>query len=204
MYAVLNYRAGLREWGCMIGIADIVDNPVPAHTNPTAADLPVVERACRTSVRIIMALFHRFRDLIALRETLSTTADGADPTILTMGDAGLGEHIVINQLVKLSGVKKGTMKRAAWSQEPPTSITVGDLLAPCINFQTTPFQEVDAAIRAGTIADGTLHTTLAENQVELAGVAYRFGLGGLHSIDKPAYYQSSFNAGLVDLDVTSC
>lgn len=120
---------------------------------------------------------------------------------LSKDGVGIGVDIFTDKICKKLGLKNP--KDLYLYMQNPDKIFVKDYIASCIEFKIKPLQDVHKWYSNMVLdSKGFLNGKSPTGEVTINRLRHSYGLGGLHSINKPAVYTSGNGKIIRDKDVT--
>lgn len=226
MFQLLNKKAGLKEWECNAHYRTVRECPVSFNAPLPPEMVADVRKYCANDTEATHYLFQKNYSAIEIRQKLQEKFS-VSTRVYCMGDARVAEEIFVTDFCKRMSTSRSKIKELI----PPTeSEYLGlDIALECINYQTPEFQDFYHAFRESKIAKSTETTSKggwkivsdrdgvrkirgkAAREVAvswfadlpLAGRVFKMGVGGLHTVDGPGYFESDNETVIIDADVTS-
>lgn len=189
-----DFDLGLKMYGARMHTKTLQDLPL----DPDAIILPeqyeLLRKYCYNDVEITIELYERLKDVIDLRVRLG---ERYDTDLRSMSDPQIAEAIIKKRL-GLTKVDNGFNPLNKYTYTPPSYINLktSDCIDLLIDIANTTFKlsEFGKIIKPDN---------LTNRKINIGGVNYTFGIGGLHSIEKNIGYQEDSDYFLIDADVSS-
>jgi hypothetical protein len=160
---------------------NVMDMPIDHREEIDASLIPLVLEYNRNDVEVTYTLWKRSQSKINLRENLSAKY-GVDMT--NYPDTKIGETIVLSKLSHKLNTSMGALKKCrTYNKE----LSIKDVILPSISFKTKEFQSVHEKFRQMVVSDTRLGS---DTVVELDGVPYYFGMGGIHACRGGGVYRN--------------
>lgn len=218
-------RAGLKHSGIVLHQPRLQDLPIPPGTKIKKADVSRLLKYNVNDVKQTKALYKQILPLIELREGIGELF-GVDVT--TANDTAIAKTVLDVLYPNRSNTTLAELKEFA-RNAPSTrkKIRIADVISPTIRFDTPIFNEfmghlkritlheynnfrLPKTVPAGMSLADTLRKFLIQDRTgirtagfEFDGIKYNFGIGGLHSDDPPAIYESDDDWLILEIDATS-
>ncbi|UOF83014.1 DNA polymerase [Caudoviricetes sp.] len=209
-FQLVNKKGSLKEWCCKNGAARVVDSPLPFDQPlPRANEAEIIDY-CNNDIDSTVGMFRRYWHLVILRHNLDKIYKLGN-RIYTLSEAGIAQHAFMTLHRRRTGRTAAEVRQAKDANKdnrerrwPLTAIVSNK-----VRFTTPEFKEFFKTFMTGAITAKDpkgISWGLDEaydKPVTLAGVPFKIGVGGLHSVDTPGIYQSDDDTAIIDLDVTS-
>ncbi len=167
----------------------VQEMPHPVGTVLTPEQMDDVVHYCANDIRET----NRFRGLsaeqIAFREELGER-------YLNMSDAAIGKDIMRRELEEL---RPGCTQLATVR----STVSLGDVILPYIQFRHRPFQEVLERFRSTTVRCDRIRDSFSGASAHHRGLTYDFGVGGLHGSTRAGGYSVCAEREILDIDAVS-
>jgi hypothetical protein len=179
----------LKQCGITIKWPKIQELPIPPDSFIDKEDIPVIVKYCKNDVGITNELYLKSLDDIQLRQYI---LDEYGVNVFNKSESGIANELMTQLYSRQLGVSPLVFKE---QRTPRDVIPVKDCIGQNIHFVSDEMNQFyDRFIDKTT--DG-LQTSL-----NYCGNTYEIGVGGLHSCDKPAVFESG-DKQLIDADVSS-
>lgn len=116
--------------------------------------------------------------------------------IYSLPDSSIGEDGVLKKYCNKTGKKIGGVRKLRTHRK---EVNLGDLILPEISFSS---DEMTSILNWARERVHKIGTDGPSKKVEVFGLEYGFGLGGMHACD-PGYYRSTKSHIIMDIDVGS-
>lgn len=188
---------GLKQLQFVMRLPRVMEMPFPHNVPISPENIPELLKYNDSDVLSTRDFANASADKIALRRTLSELYS---PVFMNYSDSKLGKQIVIRELKK-AGVYCYDKNGNARQTPRPDGIPVGRILLPSVSFKSHAFNKIKGdfsrmVIRQTKGADLGL-------EVNIKGVDFKFGFGGIHASVKRKIYRSNETHVIIDADVTS-
>lgn len=197
---VLPGIASLKAYAARLEAESIQDLPLDPDSYVMPSQRPEMRKYCFNDVSNTKLAFEALGDKMELLERLSLDYDAE---LRSKADAQLAEIIIKAEFKKLTG------KEITKDYNDDTSVKPFNYDPPsCIGFSTPLLQEllrICRTVQFDADSNGKLRipAQIAKYKINMSGVDYAIGIGGLHSKEANAYYEATENTRLIDMDVTS-
>lgn len=195
---VLPLMASLKVYGARIGVKKLQDLPIEPDAIIRGDEPDELQKYCANDCSVTGELYEAVKPQIELRERMSAEY-GTD--LRSKSDAQIAETVISSEYTKITGkqlVKPGITERE-YKYKPPSFVSFG----------TVQLNELLDEIKADTfkikMSNGRVDEpkSMKNRIVPFADVNYKLGLGGLHSVDKPASFYSDDDHVIFDIDVAA-
>ena len=191
-------RAGLKTYGGRLHVPRMQDLPFHPSVTLSPYQAAIVRWYCVNDTTSTAFLFKCLQEQVKLRYTLSEET-GID--LRSKSDAQIAEAIIGQEYKRRTGreARRPKIEAGTWYQyEKPYSLS----------FQTELLQRLLAVVQAATFVVGedgyvSLPQEITDFKIEISGMVYQMGIGGLHSTEKGTAHYSDDYWQLVDKDVAS-
>ena len=210
VFALLNNKGSLKEWACKIGTKLVAETPVNFDLPLPADKVEEMKMYCKNDVNVTKELLIKNWDLVILRETLKKQFD-LHNNVYCLSEQAVAQTTFMTLHRKRTGQTTAVVREFAKLNEDNlrTEFALPELISTKVVYSTEEFQSFFAGYREGkTVCDdkGTwkLDAPAVNNGlVKLAGRTFTMGVGGIHTVDEPAIFDSTETHALIDLDVAS-
>lgn len=189
-------QSSLKLYGGRLGAPKLQDLPYEPDSVLTPEQMDEVELYCLNDLHLTAMLYEHLAPQIDLRRSMSAQY-GID--LRSKGDAQIAEAVLSHELQSAGvTVRRPTLKGdQSFRYTPPK----------WIKFEHPDLKAVlDSAVSAEFTVDGdgavVLPASLVKS-VEVRGLSYSIGIGGLHSCEKPSAVVLKDHEYLSDFDVAS-
>lgn len=189
-------QSSLKLYGGRLGAPKLQDLPYSPETTLTPEQMDDVERYCLNDLQLTAMLYDHLGPQIELRRSMSAQY-GMD--LRSKGDAQIAEAVLSHEL-QSSGVtvrKPSNNANQTFRYSPPA----------WIKFEHPDLKSVfESAVSAEFTVDGDGSVVLPASlvkSVDVRGLSYSIGIGGLHSCEKPSAVVLKDGEFLSDFDVAS-
>lgn len=178
---------------------DIEDLPFTPNNKLMKSEREAVAKYMWHDIKATKKFYKSSLNQISMREDLSKTFD---INMVNMSDVKIGETILINELEK-AGIEcysyvDGKRKPRQTIRE---SINLADVIFPYVSFERSEFQNILSFLKSKTITE--TKGVFKDLHVDVDGVTYKFGTGGIHASVDSQIVCSSETHELIDVDVAS-
>jgi hypothetical protein len=210
VWAITNKKGGLKEWQCRMHFPTVVDAPIDFNAPLPIEKIAETEKYCQHDVFSTWQLYQQHKHLVTLRENIMTEFN-VGSRVFVQPDAGVTKTIALASYKANTGGWSSTARDAARLCEDNTRRRwqADELVSKCVRYQTREFKDFETFFRSCNLVGDAQGTTWAyadeafKQPVELAGVRFQIGVGGLHSVDSPGRFTATDDVGIFDLDVAS-
>lgn len=214
VFQLLDKKGSLKEWACRIGSSVVAETPVDFDLPLPDDQIENVVKYCKNDVKVTKELLIKNWEKVLLRKALAQTyclplrvycqaGQGVAQTIfLTLHKNRTGEN---TSVVRENAANNPDNLKTEWS--------LSDIINPKVQYATEAFQGFFDIFRRGSArrgddadakkAWGLTDCGLTKGVVQLAGVDWSIGVGGIHSVDGPGIFMCDDGNAIIDLDVTS-
>lgn len=192
-------RASLKIYGGRMGTRRMKDLPIEPDAIITPEDVPAMRSYCiEDDTRVTLELFHKLRDQIELRKSMSEQY-GID--LRSKSDAQIAEAVIKSEFTKITGetAYRPDIDQQFFKYQNPGII---DFETPVLRDVFERILETDFELGANGAMK--LPDWLKDEPIVVGGVPFQMGIGGLHSCEKKQFIDvESTNMQLADYDVAS-
>lgn len=212
VFQLLNGKGSLKEHACRNDAKDVGESPYPFNQPLPAEGYSAVERYCSIDVANTLDRLLHLWPMVELRTTLDALFDIGD-RIYCLSEQGIAQATFLKlhrdrtdqYAAEIRTLAKESPDNLAREWDPAV------IISKRVTFTTAPFRKILKTISLGGFVsltpDGSkweLATIFPEDLTPtLAGVRVQLGVGGLHTLDRPATFRADAKTMIVDLDVTS-
>lgn len=210
VFALLNNKGSLKEWACKIGTKLVAETPVDFDLPLPADKIEEMKMYCKNDVNVTKELLLKNWDLVILRETLKKQFD-LHNNVYCLSEQAVAQTTFMTLHRKRTG-QTTTVVREFAKLNPDnlrTEFALPELISPKVCYATPEFQQFFDAYKTGKTAcdekgSWKLDAPAVNNGlVKLCGRTFTMGVGGIHTVDEPAIFDSTDTHALIDLDVSS-
>lgn len=190
-----NAKVSLKMLGARMHTETIQELPINPHNTLSSEDMDNIKKYCFNDIQITTDLYNMSLEKILLRSEIS---DGVN--MLSYSDPKIAETILLHKL----GIK---------STYNPEEDKSGIILKPVLQLNKDDFKSkilknlysLIEFTEFKTIDKGKveLPDSLSNYKIEINGLSFAIGIGGLHSKEKKQVIIPNDNQILIDADVTS-
>jgi hypothetical protein len=191
-------RKSLKLVACNLKWPIIQDLPIPFNAIVKSSELPEMKLYNYNDVAITHRMFEVYTDKIALRADISKQYD-----MYLMNETESG---IANKLFEKFYLEDGkeTIEKIKADRHFPKSIMLKDVILPIVKFKSPELIELLDKLKKVSVDTTADKITIGKDiTVVLDGTEYQLGVGGLHSVDKGAIFESNNEEDIVDADVSS-
>ena len=197
------FALGLKSAACRIGYDVVWDLPYKPETVLTDEQKETVAEYCKNDLGITDALYYYPSVFVRVQQRLAASVTRKESfDWINDGDVRIAETMIKNRAgvtkvnKDLLPPNKGNVELSAWLTLPPMwgdswNETVESMISFIHNYQ---FELVDNKVKLPKKLD---------RKVDLNGVEFKFGRGGIHTTQKNTYAKSSQQWMIYDVDVAS-
>lgn len=207
VFQLLNAKGSLKEWECKRGANVVSECPCDFNEPLDLSRVDEVRIYCRNDVIETFNMLKDKWELVTLRTKLKEMY-GLMDSVYTMSEQGVAQHTFLTLHRNRTGENSQAVRQA--SQLNPDNIRtvfgLSEIISTRVAYKTPEFNTFLASLEAGMVKRETtwkLNCPNIGDEIELANRKFAFGVGGIHSIDGPAIYESDDDNLIVDLDVAS-
>ena len=173
----------------------VQDLPLPYDHKVQPSEYPKVLEYNENDVLITIKLLKALSSQIELREKLS---EEYEVDLMSASDSKMADVILEHIYCKSVGITPRELRNLRTERD---SICIKDCIGKNIKFQTNTLKRIKREIEEKIVhkEDNFKYS----KTVKFANVVYELGVGGLHSVDKPAIFNSSENVRIIDQDAQS-
>ena len=187
-------RCGLKEMQVTMGYHNVEEFSGDFERPILRSDIPQILSYNLNDVESTEELLNRSIKDIELRLSVE---DEFNISALNKDGVNLGMEIIKTKYLEATGLDWKDIKDL---RSPCDNICFNDIIFPYIKFQTSELQSLLSELKAhcGDPNDNTF-----EKKFFLGDVEHTFGMGGLHSVNKPEKFEPDDDTVLYDDDVAS-
>ena len=175
-------------------IQDLPHNP---HSKITENQIPGVESYCDIDVDIVIKMFTSMRNELVTR--LFVENQFGVPAI-NESNSGIANKLFTKMY---SDATNTPIKEFSSLRSKIDRVKIGDIILPNVQFDDPIIKEYIDMISKRYIETNVDKITVNLPILNYKNIKYKFGAGGLHSVDKGAIYETDDNYLILDADVSS-
>lgn len=190
-------QVSLKLYGGRLHYPNLQDLPYDPNDILVPEQIVEVIRYCRKDVGLTRELYRFLEKQIDLRRTMGEQY-GVD--LRSRSDAQIAEEVLKAEYTRMKGAvpDKVTVRTKQFQYKPPGYV----------RFVTDQMkQHLDTICKATMVVKNTGHVQIpkeiASMKINIGGVDYKLGIGGLHSQESSVSYKSNGTHVLIDRDVKS-
>jgi hypothetical protein len=188
---------GLKQIEFAMRMDRVLEMPFPHNVPIATSDIPALLDYNRHDVIATRDFARDSADKIDLRRELSAIYS---PAFMNYSDSKLGKQIIIRELKK-GGVECYDKNGNARQTPRPDGIPVSHIILDSVQFKSHAFNSILTDYKRLIIRE-TKGVNLGLD-VNVRGVDFSFGFGGIHASVKKKIYRSNDTHIIIDADVTS-
>ncbi len=225
MYQVLNKKGSLKEWECREHMPSVKEANVDFNAPLPQDKFKQIRSYCRNDVIAVWNLYQTYKENVTLRVKLKEMFELND-RVFVNGDAGIAQQLLIDKYNKRTG-NWSTVARKMAAKSDENTICVWpmpEIASKRVRYTTPEFKAFYKFMRECELVSTDdknqqweyRHPSLAgmkdkkgnpipafADPIQLGGLQYKIGVGGIHSDDAPGRFYGSKDVAIIDLDVTS-
>lgn len=209
VFQFFNKRGSLKEWECKEQLPRVVESPCDFEKDLPRAEIPKIVDYCKNDVEATWHLLKKNWHLAEIRNDLTKIYDLTD-RVFVVGEAGIAQSVFMSMHEARTGewITK-TRESAARSSDNKARIwSMVDIVSDKIAYTTPTFKRFFKEFMATEIVGDEKGVKwklddVYKKAVKLGAKSYKFGVGGLHSVDGPGVFIADEKTAIVDIDVES-
>lgn len=190
-------KGSLKLYAARLHCKRIQDLPFPDDSYLEPWQIDVVKDYNGNDLDNTEIIFKFCKERLELRESISLEY-GLD--LMSKSDAQMAEAVISKEVAKLNG-------RSTKRPEIDAGAIYKYSVPLFLQFATPQMQELLSRVKKANFEIGFNGKVIAppelEKKVELGGIEYKIGIGGLHSFGECPGYVADENHDIIDVDVTS-
>jgi hypothetical protein len=190
-----NNKIGLKQLGINLKWNKIQDTPHHFNKRLTYEEAREVLAYNINDVRITLRAFDKLSSKIEMRAWVSESY-GVD--VINQTESGIANVILTEKYAKKSGLRKEDFYNERTDR---SYVEFTECIAGNISFDTQPLRDFLEAISQVTVYKN--QNFKFEIPLRIGNVTYQMGVGGLHSEDSPAKFETTDRYIIRDADATS-
>lgn len=207
VFSLLNNKGSLKEWACRIGSPLVAETPVDFESDLPDDRIEDVKSYCKNDVQVTKQLLLQNWNRVTLRKTLADKFQLCG-RVYCMSEQSVAQHTFLTLHRHRTGQKSADVRAAANASEDNlrTDFPLSDIVAPLVEFKSDAFKSFFESYNKGVIRldkSWLIEGVTGLSGVNLADAKFAMGVGGIHTIDGPAYFEADDEMMMVDLDVAS-
>ena len=191
-------KASLKIYGGRMGVQKMQDLPIEPDATISKNDAATLRAYCGNDLDVTLALFNKLQQQIALRRSMSEQY-GID--LRSKSDAQIAEAVIKSEFTKITGetAYRPDIDQSVFHYQNPN----------IIHFETPVLRNVFERIlntEFTLAANGSIKLPdwLKDEPINVGGVNFQMGIGGLHSCEKSQLIDvEGTDRQLADYDVAS-
>ncbi|KJU84696.1 DNA-directed DNA polymerase [Candidatus Magnetobacterium bavaricum] len=202
LMAIKSQPASLKEYAVRIGWHRIQDLPYAFDKILTSEEASAVAEYCLNDVLVTKFLWELAQEDLLLRLDVMTTYG---VNTLCKDPMGMSEGVFMRLYSERVGLPQKYIKTQVRSVQ---IVNIDEIIPANIEFRTPLMVEFLSKLRGiVTMADQfkkAVKEAVGNEKLTIGTGKYSFGVGGLHSLDKPGVFETTNDIRLIDIDVSSC
>ena len=186
-------RVSLKLYGARINSGFIQDLPYEHDAYLEPDQMNKVANYCENDLQITMELFKKIKPRIILRFDMES--EYGIPNLTSKSDAQIAEAIIKEELRRKIYNRRGIRVKESYRYTAPDFISFD---SPELNEILDYIEGLDIGL---TENGGLNFTAKMKKAVQIGDTIYKFGIGGLHSMEKSKTYHSTETMQVIDRDV---
>lgn len=191
-------KASLKIYGGRLGVQKMQDLPIEVDAMISKEDAATLRAYCGNDLDVTLALFNKLQQQIELRKSMSEQY-GID--LRSKSDAQIAEAVIKSEFTKITGetAYRPDIDQSVFQYQDPGII---EFQSP--ELQGTFERILKTKFRLGANGAMKLPDWLKEKPINVGGVDFQMGIGGLHSCEKSQLINVEDTENqLADYDVAS-
>ena len=208
VFQLLNGKGSLKEWACRIGSPLVAETPVDFDAPLPDDRIEDVKRYCKNDVHVTKQLLLQNWNRVTLRKTLADKFQLCG-RVYCMSEQSVAQHTFLTLHRQRTGEKSAEV-RAKAAESPDNqevAFLMSEIATPRACFATQGFRDFYSKYHASRIVNFKESWKIVDgpdlSKIPLAGREFAMGVGGIHTVDGPGYFEATDDEAIIDLDVAS-
>lgn len=208
VFQLLNGKGSLKEWACRIGSPLVAETPVDFDAPLQGDRIEDVKLYCKNDVAVTKQLLLQNWNRVTLRKTLVDKFQLCG-RVYCMSEQAVAQHTFLTLHRQRTGQKSAEVRKAAQDSDENHRIDfpMTEIASDSVMFATAPFRDFYTEYRKGIVRNVNDSWKIVGgpdlSKVALADREFAMGVGGIHTVDGPGYFEATDETAIVDLDVAS-